>query len=99
MTDKGMDFKYGDLVVTCGQCGNTETLDTYVTDGIDIMLFNKHDSYFRMKCTSCGSSLDIRLVPSKDADDDILTTTDEEIINTEVNEELSQENPIEEIIQ
>jgi len=88
-----MDFKYGDLVTECGQCGHIDTIDTYITSGIDIMLFNKHDSFFRVKCTNCGAEITVRLVPSANADEDIITP-----VTVNNDEELPQESPSEETI-
>jgi len=84
-------FKYGDLVVECAQCGNVDTIDTYISTGIDVMLFNNPESFFRVKCTSCGSELTVRLIPSSNVDEDII---EEEIKHEEFPQETHTEETI-----
>ena len=62
--DNKMDFPYGDLVVICNQCGNKQVLETMVTDGRAIYLFNKNDSYLKLKCDKCNASMEIRMEPN-----------------------------------
>lgn len=97
--DNKMDFPYGDLVVICNQCGNKQVLETMVTDGRAIYLFNKNDSYLKLKCDKCGASMEIRMEPNTDIGSEDLTEpqSSEPIIETN-NEEFPEKSPTEESI-
>ena len=91
-----MDFKYGDLVIKCHQCGDEEILEEMITDGRAIYLFNKNDSYLRLHCSKCDITMEMSIIPSKVADDaEILEETKNEVIE---NEELPEEVAAEEVI-
>jgi len=87
-----MDFKYGDLIIKCHQCGNEEVIEELVTEGRAVYLFNNDDSFLKLECTKCNITMEMKLVrttsPEKPDDEDII----EEIKN----EELQKETPKEE---
>jgi len=74
-----MDFKYGELIVKCHQCGDVQILEEYVTDGRAIYLFNKDDSYLRLHCPKCDITMEMCLQPSKIEDAEIIEETSKEI--------------------
>lgn len=96
-----MDFKYGDLIVRCGKCGEEQLIEEMVTDGRAIYLFNQVDSYLKLNCPKCDISMEMRMVESKNVDPELLIEEAqivEEINKTIENEELPQESSTEEIV-
>lgn len=97
-----MNFKYGDLIVKCGQCGDEQLIEEAVTDGRAIYLFNDTDSYLRLKCDKCETSMEMRMRESTNIDPDLLiedATILEETVNPIVqDEELPKEVTTEEVI-
>lgn len=89
----GTDFKYGDLIIKCHQCGNVKVVEEMVTDGRAIYLFNKKDSYLRLICPECNVTMEMCLVPNEKANAEII---DIELIETD--EKLSQASPQEEVV-
>jgi ribosomal protein S27E len=82
------DFKYGDLVIKCHQCGNEELIEELVTDGRAIYLFNNNDSFLKLHCTKCDITMEMTLRPSTNPpDEDIL-------IDEELQEEITQEEDL-----
>jgi ribosomal protein S27E len=83
----GTDFKYGDLIVKCHQCGNIQVVEELITDGRAIYIFNKKDSWFRLSCPECNITMEMSMRPS---------------VNVEIeevkNEELPQESSSEETV-
>lgn len=90
-----MDFKYGDLIIKCHQCGGEELVEESITDGRAIYLFNTHDNYIKLHCPVCNITMEMSIVPSKNApEEDVIET--ETII--ESNEELPKEVTAEETV-
>ena len=48
---------YGNLIVTCGMCGNKQTLEENVADGIQIILDSEGVNYVNLKCGQCPSEM------------------------------------------
>lgn len=81
-----MNFKYGDLVVKCHQCGGEEILEPLVTDGRALYLFNHDDSYLKLTCTKCDITMEMKIIPNEKANEEL-----KDIIIEETNEELQGE--------
>ena len=64
-----MDFKYGDLIVKCHQCGGEEVIEELVTDGRAIYLFNREDSFVKLNCTKCDITMEMRIRPNVEANE------------------------------
>ncbi len=84
------EFKYGDLVVVCGACGDIQVLEELVTVGRAIYIFNRDDSYLHLECPKCGISMDMRMRPSENIDD--------ELKEDQADEKLQEESPAEEVV-
>jgi len=63
------DFKYGNLVVKCHQCGGEELIETMVVEGRAIYLFNKTESFVKLHCPKCNIDMSMKIneVTDKDA--------------------------------
>ena len=59
-----MDFKYGDIILDCPQCGTRTILAENLVDGRAIYLFQRHDSYVRLECPNCKIALEMRMIES-----------------------------------
>lgn len=59
-----MDFKYGDIILDCPQCGTRTILAENLVDGRAIYLFQRHDSYVRLECPNCKVALEMRMIES-----------------------------------
>lgn len=95
----GLDFKYGDLIVKCHQCGAKTILEEAVTDGRAIYLFNKNDSYLKLHCDKCNITMEMCMEPSVSVN---IPTVEEELKSDKIEEveyeELPQEAPTKEIV-
>ena len=96
----GTDFRYGDLIIKCHQCGNIKVVEEMVTDGRAIYLFNKKDSWLRLTCPECNITMEMCLVPNENAnaeiEDVIVASPEIELIETD--EKLSQASPTKETV-
>jgi transcription elongation factor Elf1 len=95
-----MEFKYGDLIIKCLQCGGEQVLEELVTGGRAIYILNNTDQYLRLHCPDCNISMEMRMRPSENIDDEL---KDEEITNIEElkttnDEELPKEGTEEEVV-
>ena len=91
------EFKYGDLIVKCHQCGGEEILEALVTDGRALYLFNHDDSYVRLNCPKCNITMEMKMIPSVNPPEDIVDDFIEDVTPIE-NEELPQEVTAEEVV-
>lgn len=76
-----MDFKYGNLVIKCHQCGGVQVIEELVTEGRCLYLFNKADSYVKLHCPDCDITMEMVILPDDEAnasDDEVNTDNDEE---------------------
>ena len=93
----GTDFRYGDLIIKCHQCGNIKVVEEMVTDGRAIYLFNKKDSWLRLTCPECNITMEMCLIPNESAnaeiEDVIVASPEIELIETDEN--FSKESPTE----
>lgn len=62
-----MDFKYGDLIIKCHQCGEVQVVEELVTEGRCLYLFNKDDSYIKLHCPKCDITMEMCIVPNEGA--------------------------------
>ena len=62
-----MEFKYGNLVIKCHQCGEVQVIEELVTDGRCLYLFNKDDSYMKLHCPKCDITMEMCIVPDEEA--------------------------------
>ena len=85
---KAMDFKYGNLIIKCHQCGDVQVIEELVTDGRCIYLFNKADSYIRLRCPVCDITMEMCIVPDEEANAEY---ADEAVKTDEIENEKFQE--------
>ncbi len=71
-------FKYGDLIIRCCQCGDTQVVESMVQDGRAIYLFNTADSSLRLSCDKCKIAMEMLIVPNEDIEEEINTVGDDE---------------------
>jgi hypothetical protein len=94
------NFKQGDLILKCHVCGNEELLEPKITDGRALYLFTHDDSYLKLACGKCKSSLEMKIVrnDSYEVEDAVIIeeTTNEKPLTNE--EELPQEVTAEEVV-
>lgn len=90
----GTDFKYGDLIIKCHQCGKIQIVEELVTDGRAVYIFNKKDSWFRLHCPDCNITMEMSIQPNEKANAEIK----DEVELIETNEKFSQESPPEETV-
>jgi hypothetical protein len=92
-----MDFKYGDLIIKCHQCGEVQVVEELVTEGRCLYLFNKDDSYIKLHCPKCDITMEMSIVPNEatnaEAEDVIEDATIED-----TNEELQEASIPEETV-
>lgn len=99
-----MDFKYGNLIIKCHQCGEEQLIEELVTDGRCLYLFNKDDSYIKLHCPKCDITMEMRIIPDVEANAeyaDDLANVEMSVVNEDeivVNEELQENSPSEETI-
>ena len=62
-----MDFKYGDLIIKCHQCGEVQVVEELVTEGRCLYLFNKNHSYVKLHCPKCDITMEMCIVPNEEA--------------------------------
>jgi len=100
-----MDFKYGDLVIKCHQCGEIQEIEHLVTDGRCIYLFNKDDSYIKLHCPKCDITMEMCIMPNAEANtaaEDIVEleeTSFSEVLDESTDENYSDEELSEKVIE
>jgi len=83
-------FEWSDLVIQC-KCGNTQTLNKGMNDGLQLLLFPTDASFIKLMCDKCGSELTLRLVEGVKPEDVDETVTSSEIQDEGVQKEDKQE--------
>ena len=88
MQKPNLDFRFGDLIVKCHQCGYTEVMESMVTDGRAVYLFNKNDSYLKLHCPKCDITMEMRIQPTANVDepDELEKTKEDEKLSEDIAE-------------
>jgi uncharacterized Zn finger protein len=89
-----MDFKYGDLIIKCYQCGSVQLVEELIDQGRCIYLFNQDDSSLKLHCPECDTTMEMRIVPNEKANAEFA----EDIVEIASDEELQEESPAEETV-
>jgi len=83
-------YEWADLVIQC-KCGNTQTLNTGMNDGLQLLLFPTDKSFVKLMCDKCDSELTLRLIEGVKPEDVNVTETSTEIKDEGVPKENKQE--------
>ena len=92
------NFKYGDLIIKCHQCGNEEIVEELVTDGRAVYLFNHDESFLKLHCTKCDITMEMSLKPSANPPLDEEDVTDAEILDESTDENYVEDEKLQEEI-
>jgi hypothetical protein len=86
-------YEWSDLVIQC-KCGNMQTLNKGMSDGLQLLLFPTDKSFIKLMCDKCDSELTLRLIEGVKPDD-----VDETVISEEKQDEgIQKEDKQEEVL-
>lgn len=54
-------FEYGDLVVQCS-CGQQQILHKGISDGIQLVITPREDSFIQLRCDKCEASIKLCMI-------------------------------------
>jgi len=60
-------WEYGDLQLSCSHCGNVETVEKGIKDGLQFVLPTTDEHKLKLKCSKCGVTL---LMNFKESDEE-----------------------------
>jgi len=84
-------YDWSDLVIQC-KCGNMQTLNKGINDGLQLLLFPTEKSFIKLMCDKCGSELTLRLVEGVKPEDVDITETSTEVQDERIQEEDKKES-------
>jgi len=89
-----IDYKYGDLYILCSK-GHKTRIGENVDTGLQLLLFNKENSFISLNCPECDKeyNLTLRLLPAENPpveEAEVIEETKEEI-KDELQEDTTEE--------